>query len=79
MTGWGSSDATEYVPALRRYACSLALDPVAAEDLVLQALLNAYEKWATFKPGSSLRGWLSAILHNQSSVSGGVQALNSAR
>jgi RNA polymerase sigma-70 factor (ECF subfamily) len=56
-----------------------ALDPVAADDLVLQALLNAYEKWATFKPGSSLRAWLFAILHNQSSVPGGAQALNSAR
>ncbi|WP_420139694.1 sigma-70 family RNA polymerase sigma factor [Sphingomonas sp.] len=65
MTNWGSSDATEHVPALRRYARSLALDPVAADDLVQQALLLAYESRASFKPGSSLRAWLFAILHNQ--------------
>lgn len=65
MSLWGRDDATQHLPALRRYARSLTLDAIAADDLVQQALLSAYEHSHSFKPGASLRAWLFAILHNQ--------------
>lgn len=63
-------DPLEHLPTLRRYARSLARDPSAAEDLVQDALLRAYEKRHTFR-GEQLRGWLLAILH--STFLGGVR------
>jgi RNA polymerase sigma-70 factor, ECF subfamily len=58
-------DATEHLPALRRYARALTLDASSADDLVQQALLRAYERADTFRAGSPLRAWLFAILHNE--------------
>jgi RNA polymerase sigma-70 factor, ECF subfamily len=65
MSRWTDSDATAHLPALRRYARSLTLDPVTADDLVQQALLSAYERASSFRDGAALRPWLFAILHNQ--------------
>lgn len=56
-------DPLEHLPTVRRYARSLARDPVAADDLVQDALLRAYEKRHTFR-GEQLRGWLLAIVHS---------------
>jgi len=52
------------LPALRRYARALTRDAVQAEDLVHDALVKAYEKRASFRPGRNLRSWLLSILHN---------------
>jgi RNA polymerase sigma-70 factor (ECF subfamily) len=49
---------------LRRYARSLAQDESQAEDLVQDALVRAYERRSSFRPGGNLRGWLLSILHN---------------
>jgi RNA polymerase sigma-70 factor (ECF subfamily) len=49
---------------LRRYARSLARDESQAEDLVQDALVRAYERRSSFRPGGNLRGWLLSILHN---------------
>lgn len=49
---------------LRRYARSLTRDESQAEDLVQDALVRAYERRGTFRPGGNLRGWLLSILHN---------------
>lgn len=56
-------DTLEHLPTVRRYARSLARDPVAADDLVQEALLRAYEKRHTFR-GEQLRGWLLSIVHS---------------
>ncbi len=49
---------------MRAYARALTRDPVAADDLVQEALLRAYERAATYRAEHALRSWLLAILHN---------------
>ncbi|MGK7871076.1 sigma-70 family RNA polymerase sigma factor [Falsiroseomonas sp. E2-1-a20] len=63
-SGWIGFDVVAQLGALRRYARSLTRDEVAAEDLVHDALIRAYENRAGFRPGADLRPWLLAILHN---------------
>jgi len=55
----------DYIPHLRRYARYLAHNPVAADDLVQDALARALSKAHLFRPGTNLRAWLFTILHNQ--------------
>lgn len=50
--------------ALRRYAYSLTRDCDEAEDLVHDALVNAFERQATFKRGGNVRNWLLSVVHN---------------
>lgn len=50
--------------SMRRYARSLTRDETAAEDLVHEALVRAYEKRSTFRLGGNLRAWMLSILHN---------------
>lgn len=50
--------------ALRRYAYSLTRDSDEAEDLVHDALVNAFERQATFKRGGNVRNWLLSVVHN---------------
>ncbi|MGH6859132.1 MAG: sigma-70 family RNA polymerase sigma factor [Phyllobacterium sp.] len=57
-------DVIGQLGSLRRYARSLAGNDHDAEDLVQDALLRAYEKQASFRPGSNLRTWLFSVLHN---------------
>ncbi|MFB9949278.1 sigma-70 family RNA polymerase sigma factor [Rhizobium puerariae] len=60
-------DVIGQLGTLRRYARSLARNSTDAEDLVHDALVRAYERRTTFKPGkpgASLRNWLLAIVHN---------------
>lgn len=64
MTVWTTSDVEQSLPRLRSYARALTRDAVAADDLVQEALLRAYERAATFRPGNSLRSWLLSIVHN---------------
>nr|WP_253201444.1 sigma-70 family RNA polymerase sigma factor [Sphingomonas quercus] len=52
------------MPALRGYARALTRNEAAADDLVQDALLRAYERAETYRPDRSLRSWLFAILHN---------------
>jgi RNA polymerase sigma-70 factor (ECF subfamily) len=58
-----SFDPLGHLPTLRRYARSLVREPAAADDLVQDALLRAYEKRHTFR-GEQLRGWLLSIVHS---------------
>ena len=53
-----------HIPALRRYALSLARNPVAADDLVQDCLVRALDKAELFKAGTNLRAWLFTILRN---------------
>jgi RNA polymerase sigma factor (sigma-70 family) len=50
--------------SLRRYARSLTRDSADAEDLVHDALVRAYERRGSFRPGGNLRAWLLSIVHN---------------
>jgi len=52
------------LPRLRSYARALTRDAVAADDLVQDALLRAYERASTYRSDRSLRAWLLSILHN---------------
>src|SRR5215203_588903 len=62
---YGSSDdVLAQLPSLRRYARALTRDESAAEDLVHDALVRAYERRSTFHLGGNLRTWLFSILHN---------------
>ncbi|MGC2855418.1 sigma-70 family RNA polymerase sigma factor [Novispirillum sp. DQ9] len=57
-------DVLGQLTSLRRYARSLARDSAEAEDLVHDALVRAYERRASFRPGGNLRAWLLSIIHN---------------
>ncbi|MGH1575496.1 sigma-70 family RNA polymerase sigma factor (plasmid) [Methylobacterium sp. P31] len=52
------------VPALRRFAVSLARNPTAADDLVQDTLLRAWRARARFEPGSNFEAWTFTILRN---------------
>lgn len=64
MDRWTSVDIEEQLPRLRGYARALTRDAGAADDLVQEALLRAYERASTYRPGNSLRSWLLSIVHN---------------
>src|SRR5882724_11488126 len=53
------------IPHLRRYALFMVHNSVEADDLVQECLLRAIDKIATWEPGTNLRAWLRAILHNR--------------
>jgi len=54
----------EHIPRLRRYARALAGDRYAADDLVQDTLERAWSKYHLWRPGTDLRAWLFAIMHN---------------
>ncbi|UGU30994.1 sigma-70 family RNA polymerase sigma factor [Mycolicibacterium smegmatis] len=58
-------DAMPYQPSLLRTARRLARTEADAEDLVQDALLNAYVGFRRFRPGTNLRAWLFRIMHNR--------------
>jgi RNA polymerase sigma-70 factor (ECF subfamily) len=62
--GFRKTDVLGQLPALRRFARSLARDESEAEDLVHDALVRAYEGRQTFRSGGSLSAWLMSILYN---------------
>jgi RNA polymerase sigma-70 factor, ECF subfamily len=51
-----------HVPALRSFALRMVMQPQDAEDLAQDALLQAYQKLASFRSDSSFRTWLFAIV-----------------
>lgn len=51
-------------PRLLRFALRLTRDTSAAEDLVQEALLQAWRSFHQFKTGTSARAWLYRILVN---------------
>jgi RNA polymerase sigma-70 factor (ECF subfamily) len=54
----------EHIPRLRRYARALVGDQYAADDLVQDTIERAINKRHLWRPGSDLRAWLFAIMHN---------------
>ena len=59
-----SNQILEHIPRLRRYARALVGDRHAADDLVQDTLERAWNKFHLWRPGSDLRAWLFAIMHN---------------
>lgn len=62
--GFRKIDVVGQLPALQRFARSLTRNESEAEDLVHEAVVRAYERKETFRPGASLGSWLMSILHN---------------
>lgn len=54
----------EHTDSLYRFARSLVRDSAAAEDLVQETFLRAFEKRHSFRGDSSPATWLHRILHN---------------
>jgi RNA polymerase sigma-70 factor (ECF subfamily) len=54
----------QHIPRLRRYARALLGDRYAADDLVQDTLERAWNKLHLWRPGSDMRAWLFAIMHN---------------
>lgn len=54
----------KHLPALQRYAMSLAYNPTTAQDLVQECAVRALSKAHLYNSGSNLRAWLFTILHN---------------
>jgi RNA polymerase sigma-70 factor (ECF subfamily) len=53
------------IPSLRRYARALTRNSTVGDDLVQETLARAIEKQHLWKPGTDMRAWLFAIMHNQ--------------
>ena len=64
MTRSRSQIVAEQIPALHRYARSLAGSADKADDLVQDCLERAVAHFDQFRPGTNLRAWLFTILHN---------------
>lgn len=59
-----SLSLADHLPALLRFARSLTRDPVAADDLVQDAVVRALERHDRFDPGRDYRAWLFTLTHN---------------
>jgi RNA polymerase sigma-70 factor (ECF subfamily) len=58
------ADALASLDSLYRTALRLTHRPADAEDLVQETYLKAFRSEKQFTPGTNLRAWLFAILHN---------------
>ena len=59
-----SDEIVQHIPRLRRYARALVGDRYSADDLVQDTLERAWNKLHLWRPGSDMRAWLFAIMHN---------------
>jgi len=64
ITGMDEHPIVTHIPRLRRYARALSSDRDFADDLVQDTLERAWNKFHLWRPGSDLRAWLFAIMHN---------------
>ena len=59
------AELMEAVPHLRAFALSRTRHRDQAEDLMQETILKAWDKRASFEPGTHLMAWLFTILRNQ--------------
>ncbi len=59
------SDLLGAIPNLRAFAVSLTHNTDRADDLVQETLVKAWDKHASFQPGTNLKAWLFTILRNE--------------
>lgn len=64
MGGFTALELQAQVPRLRRYARALTGARDGADDLVQDTLERAWLKRALWQPGTHLRAWLFAVMHN---------------
>ncbi|MHA3978404.1 RNA polymerase sigma factor [Halovulum sp. GXIMD14794] len=57
-------ELVEHLPAMRAFALSLTRNRAAADDLVQDAVVKAWQNIEKFEPGTNLRAWLFTILRN---------------
>ncbi len=57
-------DLIAQLPAMRAFAVSLCGKPDIADDLVQDAVMNAWSKQSSFQPGTNIKAWLFTILRN---------------
>lgn len=53
------------IPSLRAFAVSLSQNADRADDLVQETLVKAWDKHASFQPGTNMKAWLFTILRNE--------------
>jgi len=58
-------DLLSAIPSLRAFAVSLSQNADKADDLVQETLVKAWDKQASFQPGTNLKAWLFTILRNE--------------
>ncbi|RQP17118.1 MAG: RNA polymerase sigma factor [Brucella intermedia] len=58
-------DLIAAIPSLRAFAMSLAQNADKADDLVQETLVKAWDKQASFQPGTNLKAWVFTILRNE--------------
>ena len=59
------AELMEAAPHLRAFALSRTRNRDRAEDLVQETILKAWDKRASYEPGTNLKAWLFTILRNQ--------------
>ena len=59
------TDLLATIPSLRAFAVSLSQNADKADDLVQETLVKAWDKHASFQPGTNLKAWLFTILRNE--------------
>ena len=59
------NDLLGAIPSLRAFAMSLAQNADKADDLVQETLVKAWDKQASFQPGTHLKAWVFTILRNE--------------
>ena len=59
------NDLLGAIPSLRAFAVSLAQNADKADDLVQETLVKAWDKHASFQPGTNLKAWLFTILRKE--------------
>ena len=59
------ADLLAAIPSLRAFAVSLSQNADKADDLVQETLVKAWDKHASFQPGTNLKAWLFTILRNE--------------
>ena len=59
------NDLLAAIPNLRAFAVSLTHNSDRADDLVQETLVKAWDKQASFQPGTNLKAWLFTILRNE--------------
>lgn len=60
----GANELLACIPRLRRYARALVGERAGADDLVQDTVERGWSQLASLRPGSDVRAWLFAIMHN---------------
>lgn len=58
------TELVEAIRPLRAFSRTMIRDEGRAEDMVQETLVKAWEKQASFQPGTNIRAWLFTILRN---------------